>query len=64
MKYDIAVVGASTAGSYFARRMSERGFSVLVIDSMSFEKISPVYDIFHISVEEMEKFHFAVSRRG
>ena len=27
--YDIVIVGASTAGSYFARRMAEKGFSVM-----------------------------------
>lgn len=54
--YDIIIVGASTAGSYFARRMAEKGFSVLVIDKSSREKISPDYDIFHMGKEEMEHF--------
>lgn len=54
--YDIVIVGASTAGSYFARRMAEKGFSVLVIDKSSKEKISPDYDIFHMGKAEMEQF--------
>lgn len=54
--YDIAIVGASTAGSYFARRMAERGFSVLVIDSCKQAEISPAYDIFHMSKGEMAQF--------
>lgn len=58
--YDIVIVGASFAGSYFARRMSERGFSVLVIDKSSREKISSNYDIFHLTRKEMELFDLPV----
>lgn len=54
--YDIVIVGASTAGSFFARRMAEKGFSVLVIDRSSRDKISPDYDIFHMGKDEMEQF--------
>ena len=31
-KYDIAVIGASTTGSWFAKRMAENGFRVLMIE--------------------------------
>lgn len=55
-KYDVVIVGASTAGSYFARRMAEKGFSVLAIDKSSKEKISPDYDIFHMGKAEMEQY--------
>lgn len=54
--YDLVIVGASTAGSFFARRMAERGFSVLVVDKSSREKISPDYDVFHMGKDEMEKY--------
>lgn len=54
--YDIVIVGASTAGSYFARRMAEKGFSVLMIDKNSRENISPEYDVFHMGKAEMELF--------
>ena len=62
--YDIAVVGASTAGSYFARRMAEKGFSVLLIDKDSREKLSPSYDIFHMSRDEMKQFGLPEVKEG
>lgn len=62
--YDIVIVGASTAGSYFARRMAERGFSVLVIDQSARETISPAYDIFHMGKDEMEKFKLPPVKKG
>lgn len=49
--YDIIIVGAATAGSYFARRMAERGASVLVLDSKTEEKVGTKYDIFHIGMQ-------------
>ncbi len=62
--YDIVIVGASTAGSYYARRMAERGFNVLVIDQSARETISPAYDIFHMGKDEMEKFGLPQVKRG
>ncbi len=53
--YDIIIVGAATAGSYFARRMAERGASVLVLDSKTEEKVGTKYDIFHIGKPDFEK---------
>lgn len=63
-KYDIVIVGASTAGSYFARRMAERGFSVLAIDRSTKERISPDYDIFHMGRDEMEHFGLPKVEKG
>ncbi len=62
--YDVVIVGASTAGSYFARRMAERGFSVLVIDKSSRETISPDYDIFHMGKAEMERHGLPPVKKG
>lgn len=62
--YDIVIVGASTAGSYFARRMAEKGFGVLVIDKSSRESISPEYDIFHMGKDEMERFDLPKVKEG
>lgn len=63
-KYDVVIVGASTAGSYFARRMSEKGFSVFVIDRSPKETISPDYDIFHMGKDEMKKFGLPEVEKG
>lgn len=62
--YDIVIVGASTAGSYYARRMAEKGYSVLVIDKSPRETISPDYDIFHMSKSEMERFGLPPVKKG
>lgn len=63
-KYDVVIVGASTAGSYFARRMAERGFAVLVIDKSTKERISPDYDIFHMGRDEMKHFRLPEVKKG
>ena len=63
-KYDIVIVGASTAGSYYARKMAEKGYSVLMIDKSSREKISPEYDIFHMEKSEMERFGLPEVKEG
>ena len=62
--YDVVIVGASTAGSYFARRMAEKGFTVLMIDRSSRDKISPEYDIFHKEKKEMERFGLPEVKEG
>lgn len=55
-KYDVAVIGGATSGSFFARKMAEKGYSVLVIDRNPLEKIGTRYDIFHIGRKEFECF--------
>ena len=62
--YDVVIVGASTAGSYFARRMAEKGFTVLMIDRSSRDKISPEYDVFHMEKKEMERFGLPEVKEG
>lgn len=53
--YDIVIVGASSSGAYFARKMAEQGASVLVIEKASRESLSTGYDIFHIAEADIEK---------
>ena len=55
-KYDILVVGGSTTGSWFARKMAEKGYKVLMIEKEDKKNISRAYDIFHMSKKEMEQF--------
>ncbi len=54
--FDIIVVGGSTTGSWFARRMAERGHKVLVIEKQKADNVSREYDIFHMTKKEMEQF--------
>lgn len=37
-KYDVLVVGASTTGCWFAYKMAEQGFNVLVIEKINLMK--------------------------
>ena len=54
--YDIVIVGASSAGAYFAHEMAQRGFSVLVIEKDTPETLSSEYDVFHMNRGEMQRF--------
>ena len=55
-QYDVVVIGAATSGSFFARKMAEKGYKVKVIEKNTFEKVGTKYDIFHISEKEFERF--------
>ena len=63
-KYDVFVVGASTTGCWFARKMAEQGFKVLVIDKNEPDNISREYDVFHMGKADMEKFDLFVPEEG
>lgn len=63
-KYDIVIVGASTTGSYFAREMAKRGFSVLALEKEKREDVSRSYDIFHMGKNEMERFSLTIPEKG
>ncbi len=56
MCYDVLIVGGATSGSFFARRMAEKGFSVVVIDASPEEKIGSKYDIFHVCKRDFDNF--------
>ena len=55
-KYDVLVVGASTTGCWFANKMAENGFSVLVIEKRQPDDVSREYDVFHMGKADMENF--------
>ncbi|MBR6570535.1 MAG: hypothetical protein IKK75_08790 [Clostridia bacterium] len=61
---DVLIVGAATTGSYLARRMAERGLSVLVIDKLPEEKIGTKYDIFHIGEPDFARFQLPMPVEG
>lgn len=54
--YDVIVVGAGTAGTYFAKLMAARGYKVLVVEKLAKENLGQRLDIFHIDEELFEKF--------
>ena len=61
-QYDILIAGASTTGSWFARRMAEKGFNVLVIEKEEPDNINRAYDIIHFGKEEMEQFGMEIPK--
>lgn len=63
-KYDILVVGGSTTGAWFARRMAERGHKVLLIEKEKPDNVSRAYDIFHMTKREMEQFGLEIPKEG
>ena len=63
-KYDVLVVGGSTTGSWFARKMAEKGHKVLMIEKEEKKNISRDYDIFHMSKKEMDQFGLEIPEPG
>ena len=64
MNVDILVVGACTAGLYFAKRMAEQGYSVLVIDKKKKEDCKKELEIFHMDLGEMERYRVPKPEAG
>lgn len=58
--YDVFVVGASTTGCWFAYKMAEQGFKVLVIEKNLPDDVSREYDVFHMGQADMEKFDLLI----
>ena len=56
MEYDVLVIGACTAGLYFAKRMAEQGYSVLVAERCERAECGKRLQIFHMDLGEMEKY--------
>lgn len=63
-KYDVAIVGAASAGSYFARKMAEQGLRVLMIDRLSEARIGTKYDIFHVPADSFRRFGLPQPQEG
>ena len=63
-KYDVLVIGGSTTGSWFARKMAEKGHKVLMIEKEDKKNISRAYDIFHMSKKEMDQFGLEIPEPG
>ena len=54
-KYDLVIVGAGTSGAYLAKRVAERGHSVLMIEKCGRDTVGTKYDIFHIEEREFPR---------
>ena len=55
-QYDVVIVGAATAGSYLARKIAEKGCSVLVLEQHPKEKLGRRLDIFHVAKADFARY--------
>ena len=62
--YDVVIVGACTAGTYFAGLLAKRGLKVLVIDRDSEENLAKRLDIVHFTRDSYEQFGVEPSGEG
>ncbi len=62
--YDVVVVGACTAGTYFSDLLAMRGLRVLVIDKEKEENLSKRLDIFHFTRSSYREFGIEESKQG
>lgn len=64
MSYDVVIVGACTAGTYFAGLLGKAGLRVLVIDKDSEENLSKRLDIVHFTHDSYAQFQLEPSGVG
>lgn len=62
--YDVVIVGACTAGTYFAGLLAKRGLKVLVIDRDSEEDLAKRLDIIHFTRDSFREFGVVPSSEG
>jgi flavin-dependent dehydrogenase len=55
-KADVVVVGAGTSGSYFAWRLAEAGYQVLVLEKRALDELGQHIDIFHMDAVRFAEF--------
>lgn len=62
--YDVVIVGACTAGTYFAGLLAQRGLKVLVIDRDAEANLAKRLDIIHFTRDSYEEFDVEPSGEG
>lgn len=63
-EYDVLVVGACTAGLYFAAQMARQGYRTLVIDKDGESTLGKRYDIFHLGKAAFARFGVEAPQPG
>lgn len=64
MRYDVVIVGACTAGTYFSNLLGEAGLRVLVIDKSAEEDLRKELDIIHFTRDSYAQFGLEPSGEG
>ena len=62
--YDVIIVGACTAGTYFSGLLANHGLKVLVIDRDAEKDLAKRLDIVHFTRDSYEEFHVPPSIEG
>ena len=63
-KYDVIILGGSTTGAFFGRRLAERGVRTLILEKEPQESVGAVYDIFHMSRADLAAHGLPVPQPG
>ena len=63
-QFDVLIVGAATAGSYFARKIAEAGHRVLVLEQRTKETLGRRFDIFHVAKADFTRFQLPSPERN
>lgn len=63
-EYDVVIVGACTAGTYFSNLLAKEGLKVLVIDKDLEENLSKRLDIIHFTRDSYKEFDVEESKDG
>ncbi len=64
MNYDVVIVGACTAGTYFSSLLGKAGLKVLVIDKDTEENLCKRLDIIHFTRDSYREFGVEESAEG
>ena len=64
LTYDVVIVGACTAGTYFSSLLAKEGLKVLVIDKDSKENLCKRLDVFHFTRDSYLEFDIEESKDG
>lgn len=62
--YDVVIVGACTAGTYFSNLLAKKGLKVLVIDKDKEEDLSRRLDIFHFTRQSFRDYGLEEAKDG
>lgn len=62
--YDVLIVGAGTAGTYFSYKLAQEGLKVLVIDKDKEEDIAKRLDIIHFPIPDYANFGLERLKKG
>lgn len=64
LEYDVVIVGACTAGTYFSNLLGKENLKVLVIDKDKEEDLSKRLDIIHFTRDSYKDFNIEESKEG